>query len=170
MHDEAKTPPPAEPPVPQPDPKDQKIEELTNALARAMADLANFKRRTEEERGRFVKAANRDFISSLLPIVDNFHRSWSHLPQELKENEWIKGVLQIHDGLEKTLTLWGVKRMETNGQKLDPKRHQVIMAGPGEKDVITEEFEPGYWLGEDVLKPATVKIGDGSKATVDKKN
>lgn len=143
--------------------KDNKIEELTNALARAMADLQNYKRRTEEEQGRFVRFANAEMLRQILPVIDNFDRSTNHLPEGLEENDWVKGVVQIHDNLLATLEKIGVKKIKTVGEILDPNLHEGLMAGPGEKDVITEEFEAGYTLNEDVIKPAKVKVGDGTE-------
>lgn len=144
------------------DPKDQKIDELTQALARAMADLQNFKRRSEEEKVSFLKYANAELLKNILPFVDNLDRSVSHLPEELKENQWAKGVVHLHADLSKTLASMGVEKIKTVGEKLDPNLHEGLMSGPGEKDVIVEEFEPGYKLGETIIKVARVKVGDGS--------
>jgi len=143
--------------------KDDKIEELTNALARAMADLQNYKRRTEEDQAKFVKFANAELLKVLLPIIDNFDRSAEHLPEDLKKNDWAKGVVQIHDDFLKTLEKVGVKKIKTTGEKLDPKLHEGLIAGPGKKDVILEELEPGYTLNDQVIKVAKVKVGDGNK-------
>ena len=145
------------------DDKDIKIEELTNALARAMADLQNYKRRTDEDQGSFVKFANAELLKILLPVIDNFDRSAGHLPDDLRGNDWAKGVVQIHDDLLKTLEKIGVKRIKTVGEKLDPNLHEGLMTGPGKKDIIIEEFEPGYTLNDNVIKPAKVKVGDGNK-------
>jgi molecular chaperone GrpE len=145
------------------DSKDAKIEELTGQLARAMADLQNFKRRSEEEKASFVKFANSEMLKTILPILDNLDRSVTHLPDELKDNEWTKGMLQIHDDLIKTFEKLGIKKIKTVGEKLDPNLHEAMLAGPGDKDVIVEEFEPGYTLQDDVIKVAKVKVGDGSK-------
>lgn len=146
----------------QSDDKDQQIEELKNQLARAVADLQNFKRRGEEERAAFVKFANAELLKSILPILDNLDRSISHLPEDLKENEWAKGIGQIHIDLLKTFEKLNITKIKTVGEKLDPNKHEALMAGPGEKDVITEEFEPGYSIGDETLKPAKVKVGDGT--------
>ena len=143
--------------------KDDKIEELTNALARAMADLQNYKRRTEEDQGKFVKFANAELLKVLLPIIDNFNRSAEHLPDDLKNNEWAKGVIQIHDEFLKTLEKTGVKKIKTVGEALNPNLHEGLIAGPGKKDVILEELEPGYTLNDQVIKVAKVKVGDGTK-------
>lgn len=145
------------------DSKDAKIEELTGQLARAIADLQNFKRRSEEEKASFVKFANLELLKTILPILDNLDRSVTHLPEELKDNEWTKGMLHIHDDLIKTFEKLGIKKIETVGSKLDPVKHEAMLAGVGEKDVIVEEFEPGYTLFDDVIKVAKVMVGDGSK-------
>ena len=145
------------------DEKEQKIEELTQALARAMADLQNYKRRAEEDKMRFVKFANTELLLALIPIIDNFDRSTEHLPDDLKKNDWTKGVVQIHDNFLKTLEKIGVKKMKTVGQNLDPNLHEALMSGSGKKDVIIEEFEPGYLYNDEALKAAKVKVGDGSK-------
>ena len=144
------------------DAKDQKIEELTQALARSMADLQNFKRRSEEEKVSFLKYANAELLKSILPFVDNLDRSVSHLPEELKENQWAKGVVHLHADLTKTLTSMGVEKIKTVGEKLNPNLHEGLMSGPGEKDVILEEFEPGYKMGDIIIKVARVKVGDGT--------
>lgn len=145
------------------DDKDAKIEELKGQLARAMADLQNFKRRSEEEKASFVKFANAEMLKSILPILDNLDRSITHLPQDLKDNEWAKGMTHIHSDLLKTFEKLNITKIKTVGEKLDPNKHEALMAGPGEADLVTEEFEPGYMIGDEVLKVAKVKVGDGSK-------
>ncbi|MDH5597324.1 MAG: nucleotide exchange factor GrpE [Candidatus Peregrinibacteria bacterium] len=139
-------------------------EELKNQLARALADLQNYKRRSEEERGSFVKFANAELLKALIPTFDNFDRSAAHLPEDLKGNDWAKGVMIVHENLMTTLEKLGVSKIDTIGQKLDPKRHEALMAGPGEKDIITEEFEAGYSFQDETIKVAKVKVGDGSQA------
>ena len=146
----------------QKDAKDTKIEELTEALARALADLQNFKRRNEGEKASFVKFANAEMLRELLPVIDNFDRSANHMPEDLKTNDWAKGVIHIHDNLMKILEKIGVKKIPTVGEKLNPNQHEAMLTGPGEKDIITEELEPGYTLHGDVIKAAKVKVGDGS--------
>jgi len=141
----------------------KRVEELTNQLARCMADLQNYKRRSEEDKVRFVKFANAELLKILLPALENLDRSCKHLPENLKEDAWAKGVLHTQADLTKALAIIGVKRIETVGKKLDLKFHEVLMAGPGEKDMVTEELDPGYTLNGETIKAAKVKVGDGSK-------
>lgn len=143
------------------DMKEKQIAELKDALARCMADMQNFKRRSDEDRISFVKFANAELLKELLPIIDNFNRSCEHLPDTLKDDAWAKGVVHTHDDLMKALNKIGVKRIETVGQKMDPTKHEALIQGEGEKDIILEELEPGYVYNEKVLKAAKVKVGSG---------
>ena len=82
----------------------------------------------------------------------------------MKGDDWAKGVIQIHDEFLKKLKDSGVEKMKTVGEKLDPNKHEALMSGPGEKDIITEEFEPGYLYHGETLKAAKVKVGNGEKS------
>jgi molecular chaperone GrpE len=141
----------------------KKIEELTNHLARCMADLQNYRRRSEEDKGRFVKFANTELLKILLPALENLDRSCRHLPEALKEDAWAKGVLHTQAEITKAMDKIGVKRIETVGKKMDLKFHEVLMQGPGEKEMITDELDPGYTLNGETIKAAKVKVGDGTK-------
>jgi len=143
------------------DTEDTKIIELSEALARAMADMQNFKRRNKEDKASFVKFANVELLKTLIPVFDNFDRSANHMPDNLTENEWAKGIVHIHDDLEKTLERLGVKKMDTIGEKLDPNKHEALMTGEGKKDTIIEEFESGYIFQDETIKVAKVKVGNG---------
>ena len=143
----------------------KKIEELTAQLQRCMADHVNYKRRAEEDKIRFVKFANSELLKIIIPIVDNFDRSCRHLPENLKSDAWAKGVIHTHDDLMKALEKIGVKRIETVGKKLDPTKHEALLSGPGEKDIVTEELDPGYSYNDETIKPAKVKVGNGEESS-----
>lgn len=141
----------------------KKIDELTNHLARCMADLQNYRRRAEEDKVRFVKFANAELLKALLPALENLDRTCKHLPENLKDDAWAKGVLHTQADLWKALDKFGVKKIAAVGQKLDLKFHEVLMAGPGEKDVVIEELDPGYTIHGETLRAAKVKVGDRSQ-------
>jgi molecular chaperone GrpE len=139
----------------------EQIDELKEQLARCMADMQNFKRRAEEDKSKWIKFANYELLKELLPIIDNFDRACQQIPDNLKDDGWVKGVVHTHDDMMKALEKFGVKRIETVGKPLDPNLHEAVMQGEGEKDVIIEEFEPGYTYHEQTLKAAKVKVGSG---------
>lgn len=142
------------------DQANKKIAELTEVAKRALADLQNYRKKVEEERAAFVQFANATLLLELLPILDSFNRAFAQVPEEIKDTDWFKGALQIEQQLAAVINKQGVKEISSPvGQKLDPRFHEAITVGPGEKDIIIEEFEKGYMLGEKVLRPTKVKVG-----------
>ena len=143
------------------------LEQMTELAKRTMADMQNYKRRQEEERRMIVTIANSQFVSGLLPILDNLERASSHkpdaetLPEEAKE--WAKGLEISINQLQKFVEEVGVKKIESLGEKFDPNLHEALVYGPGEKDLIVEELEKGYTLGDKIIRHAKVKVGNGEK-------
>lgn len=138
-----------------------KIEELTNAYARAAADLQNFRRRTEEERNSLGAFANANLILEILPIVDNFERAIEHKPEDLS-GDWVDGILQIYEQFKTNLEKQGVQEIKTIGEKCDPNRHEALLQVDGENDIIMQELEKGYLLNNKVIRPAKVAVGNGN--------
>ena len=139
----------------------KQLAEMTERAKHTMADMQNLKRRTEEERVAMFSLAIVDFLKKILPIVDNFDRAVAHMPEGA--GEWYKGIEMSIKDLHKVLEDFGVTKIETVGKHMDPNFHHVLTQGPGEKDVITEEFEAGYIMGDRVIRHAKVKIGNGEK-------
>ena len=134
---------------------------LTETSKRALADLQNYKKRSEEEKKVFVQYANANLILEILTTLDNFERAFKNIPEDLKNTDFIKGIIHIEKGLYTTLEKAGVKPIKALGEHLDTNLHETLMEGPGEKDVVIEEFEKGYTLGDKILRPAKVKEGNG---------
>jgi molecular chaperone GrpE len=140
-----------------------KLTEMMNISQRALADLQNFKRRSEEEKASFIMYSNAELILALVPALNSANLALKHEP---KDAEWAKGVEQALKQMASALEARGLRIINTAGQKFDPKIHEALMMAPGEKDLILEELEQGYMLGEKVIKPARVKVGNGEAAPV----
>ena len=140
----------------------KQIQDLTETAKRALADLQNYRKRVEEERTAFAQFANVALLMELLPILDNFNRAFAAVPEEVSKTEWFKGALQIEQQLVGIVRKQGIAEIPSSvGKPLDPKIHEAIAVGPGEKDTVIEEFEKGYMLGDKVIRPAKVKVGSG---------
>lgn len=139
-----------------------RINELTETSKRAYADLSNYRRLVDQERAQYTAFANVGFIKEILPIADNFSRAFNHVPPEVSGTEWFKGMQQIANQMSAFLKKQGVEEIPTIiGMAVDPNIHEPLMTGPGKKDSVIEEFEKGYTLGGQVLRPAKVKVGNG---------
>jgi len=140
----------------------QELERIKDIAGRAQADLQNAKDRLERDAEELRKFAGASMLIDLLPVIDNLQRAFAHLPEDLKDHEWVKGIEAVEQNLMTKLSEAGLKKIESVGQPVDPEKHEVLQVGPGEKDQIIEVFEDGYELHEKVLRPAKVKVGDGS--------
>lgn len=139
---------------------EQQVAELTEALQRERADATNVRRRAEEDRiklGSFYKAS---VVTELLPVIDNFERALKHVPKELAGNDYVKGVQGVVKQFEQVLSHIGVERIKTIGEPFDPKFHEAVSHedGDGDEEIVSEELQSGYTLGEEVLRPAMVRV------------
>lgn len=141
----------------------KKIGELTDALQRERADAINVRRRAEEERsklGDFYKAM---MVQELLPAIDNLERALKHVPKDLSGHDYIKGVQTVFKQFEKVFSDIGVKRIKTVGEEFDPKFHEAISMEDegGDKEIVSEELQSGYKLGDEVIRHAMVRVKRG---------
>ncbi len=140
------------------------VARMKDVAGRAQADLQNAKQRLEREAADMRTFAVEKVMLAMIPVLDSFQRAIKHVPEDLKNNEWVKGVIATEKDLMDRLREMGLSRFDSVGVKADPLTEEVLMVGPGEEGVVTEMFEDGYVLHKKVLKPAKVKVGDGSKA------
>lgn len=138
----------------------QQIEELTAALKRERADAVNLRRRHEEEIAGLRTRVKAAVMHDLLPVIDNFERALKHVPADLKDNDYIKGVQAVVKQFEKSLADMGVERIKTVGEAFDPALHEAVSMeeGEGDREVITDELRAGYRLGDNVIRHAMVKV------------
>lgn len=137
-----------------------KIEELTLALQRERADAMNLRRRHEEDMVSLRSRLKSDVVSDLLPVIDNFERALKHVPEDLQNNDYVKGVNGIVRQFEKTLSDMGVERIKTVGEDFDPNLHEAVSMeeGEGDREVVSEELQAGYKIGDQVIRHATVRV------------
>lgn len=136
------------------------LQELTQALQRERADALNLRRRHEAEISQLRTRVKANVVQELLPVIDNFERALKHVPADLKDNDYVKGVQAVVKQFEQTLEQMGVQRIRTVGEHFDPHLHEAvgIEEGDGEHQVISEELQAGYRLGDDVIRHAMVKV------------
>ncbi len=150
---------------------DQEIEQLKQELeaerqrsaeyrenwARAQADLANARRRQEQEK-LFHNAL---LMADLLPVLDNFDRAFATLPQSLAGLTWFQGVFLIERHLRSVMEQRGLTVIACKGKPFTAAEHEAVAeeeVTEGEDHVVLEEIQKGYKLNERVLRPAMVKI------------
>lgn len=139
---------------------EQQVAELTEALQRERADSENIRRRHDTQIAALKDLVKANVVRELLPIIDNLERALKHVPKELASNDYVKGVQAVVKQFEKTLSDIGVVRIKTVGEPFDPRYHEAVSMedGSGTVEVVSEELQAGYTLGEEVIRHAMVRV------------
>ena len=136
-------------------------EEYLNGWKRAKADFLNYKKEEAERMAKLIKQGKEEFVFELLPVLDDFYVAERELPERLKDDKWIEGVLKIRNQLFNFLKNQGVEEIQCLGKKFDPNFHEAV--GEVEKkdvepETIVEEVKKGYLFYGRVIRPAKVKV------------
>ena len=142
----------------------KKAETFLANWQRAAADFQNYKRRTDQERQETAQFANAALIMNILPVLDDLERALTNVDVNLAGLTWIDGIRFIYRKFQVILEAAGVKPIESEGKDFDPRYHEATMSGEGEEGKVVAEVQRGYLLGERVIRPAMVVVGNGSEA------
>lgn len=146
------------------------VVELTEALQRERADSVNIRRHHEQQISSLKSIVKSGVVRDLLPVIDNFERAIKHLPANASISQpaagqdplvdWVEGVRKILAQFEKTLSAIGVQRIKTVGEPFDPRFHEAVSMeeGDGLQEIVCEEIQPGYILGDEVIRHAMVRV------------
>src|SRR5436190_14493945 len=148
----------------------REVAEYKDKLLRALADMENLRSRTAREITNARSYSISSFAGDILAVADNMDRALQALDAELREKS-DAGVKALLDGLElterelhKALEKHGVKKFEPVGEKFDPHRHQAMfeIVDPSlPAGTVARVEQPGYMIGERVLRPALVAVAKG---------
>jgi molecular chaperone GrpE len=146
------------------------VASLKDKLLRTLADMENLRRRTEKEIADAKTYGVANFAREMLPLADNLRRAVDSVPAQAREG-LEQSILTLIEGVELTerdfvsrLTRFGVKKIEAQGQRFDPNQHEALFEIPDESvphGTVAQVVEPGYLIGERVLRPAKVGIARG---------
>ena len=145
------------------DPRDEKIEELTDRVKRQMAEFENFRKRTEKEKSSMYEMGARDIIERILPVIDNFERGLAVIPEDKKEDPIAEGMEKIYKQIQKVFEEAGVKPVEAAGKEFDPNFHNAVMHVEDEslgENIVAEELQKGYMYRDTVVRHSMVKVAN----------
>lgn len=145
------------------DPRDEKIEELTDRVKRQMAEFENFRKRTDKEKSAMYEMGAKDIIERILPVIDNFERGLATVPEDAKETPLAEGMEKIYKQFRKTLEEAGVKAIEAVGREFDPNYHNAVMHVDDDslgENIVAEELQKGYMYRDSVVRHSMVKVAN----------
>ncbi len=140
----------------------QEKEELLDKLKRKQADIDNLRRISKIEQAEAREYALHQFLSRLLPVLDNLERALeSACSDENMPAGHVEGLEMIYKQLIQILEQEGVSEIEAVGCKFDPNCHHAVMqekSDQSEPGIVLEELQKGYHHRKKVLRPAMVKV------------
>lgn len=142
---------------------EEQLGEAKDKYLRLYSEFENFRRRTSKEKLDLISTANKDLMSDLIPVLDDFERAMAASESSEDIKALREGMSLIQNKLNKSLESRGLKKMEVKkGDEFDDEKHEAITQIPTEKELegmIVDVVEPGYTLGESVVRFAKVVVG-----------
>lgn len=129
--------------------------ELLNDLQRLQAEFINYKARVERDRDQSRNMAIAEAFRALLPALDDLTRAEAH--GDLEGSPFAAVVAKIRNAGDK----FGLKAFGATGDKFDPELHNALVQTPlagVTETIIADVVEPGYMIGERLLRPAMVAV------------
>lgn len=146
------------------------LTEAKSATLYARAEAQNLLRRAQKEAEDARTYAATGFARDILSVADNLARALSAIPDDLREDDKLKGLVV---GLEATgreldsvFARHGISKIVALGEPLDPNRHQAMMEVPSadaEPGTIVQEIQSGYMIKDRLLRPALVGVAKAAE-------
>jgi molecular chaperone GrpE len=140
------------------------LESVRQAHARAIADYQNLQRRSAEERKEYAGYTLASVVLNFLPILDDLTRALESAEDDINEHPWTEGVRLVEQKFNAVLEAAGVTEIAAEGEAFDPNLHEAMAYVPGPDGQVVHRSERGYAIGDRIVRPARVMVGDGSSA------
>ena len=138
---------------------ESELDEVKAQLLRSLADYQNLQRRSSEE----LVNARLDALKPFLNALDDLQRAVQSIEADENESPWVQGVTLAVQKFENILVNRGVKAYGEIGEMFDPKLHEAVGLAVGHDGQILEVIAGGYEVGEKIIRPALVIVGEGQK-------
>jgi molecular chaperone GrpE len=138
-----------------------KANEYLDGWQRSRAEFANYKKRVERDQALVAQKATANTIKRFLDGMDDLELALKNRPQGGEGASWADGVELVYRKFSSILETEGVTPIETDGQYFDPTLHEAITNEDNpdfESGQIIEVLKRGYFIGDRVLRPATVRV------------
>jgi len=137
-------------------------EQNKDLYLRAMADLANYRKRAQREKEDAIRFANDNLLREMIPVIDNLERAVEHAGSgEDQDQNLLEGVQMTLEQFRKVLESFGIKIVGSLGEVFDPNFHQAMgqmVTSEHPPNTVIQELQKGYTLNDRLLRPAMVMV------------
>jgi molecular chaperone GrpE len=141
---------------------EERADDFESRLKRKQADFQNYKKRAKKRQEQLKARATEDLVTDLLDVRDNLVRA---LDADHEKVESLReGVEMTLKELDRVFEGENVTEIDPNlGAETDPQRHEVMMQVESDQPegTVADVYQPGYEMGDKVLRPAQVTVSDG---------
>jgi len=141
----------------------EEYDELMEKFQRLAAEFDNYRKRQARDFNRLIDQGRKKLVIELLTVLDNFDRARITAQGKHSDKEIVDGIMQTTDQLKSILKKEGLEEIATeSGDLFDPNIHEAMFAEnieEGDSDIVLEVYQKAYRFGQDLLRPARVKVG-----------
>ena len=139
---------------------EEQVADWRERAIRSAADLENFRKRMEREKGEARRYANQSLLEELLPVLDNFHMGLDAASADA-ESMIFRGMEMVKKQLDDFLSGQGVEEVAAGGKMFDPAVHEAVSQEDCEaspEGSVLRVIRRGFQMGERLLRPANVVV------------
>ena len=158
---------------------EEKLKDTEDKLLRSLAEIENQRRRFEKEIKEAFEYGGYNFAKENLAVLDNLQRAQISLKNDtdLKNSPNLEKFLNNLDIIEKDLISIfeknKIKKIKTIKEKFDPNLHQAMLeieSDDYEPGIIVQDIQPGYMMGDRLLRPSFVGVSKRKKDKIEEKS
>jgi len=146
---------------------ESKVAEIRNAHTESAAEFEKAKERLRRNTTEEVERARLQVAASLFELTDNLDRVIEGTRSGGSVESIIEGVSMIRGQFFQALTNFGVTQFTPIGETFDPTQHEAVamvpVTDPEQNKKVVEVHQPGFRAGDNILRPATVLVGQGPR-------
>ncbi|MBE7055126.1 MAG: nucleotide exchange factor GrpE [Ruminococcaceae bacterium] len=139
---------------------EKKYNDVNEKYMRTLAEYDNYRKRTIKEKESIYPEAKAVVVEKFLPLMDNFSRA---IESAENKDAFYDGVVMLKKQMDEVFATLEVEEIESVGQQFNPELHNAVMHVDDEEqgeNVIVEEFQKGYKIGERVIRHSMVKVAN----------
>ncbi len=139
---------------------EQKYNDVNEKYMRTLAEYDNYRKRTIKEKESIYPEAKAIVVEKILPVLDNFTRA---IESAENKDAFYEGIVMLKKQLDDTLASLGVEEIKAVDEEFNPELHNAVMHIDDEEqgeNIIVEEFQKGYKIGDRVIRHSMVKVAN----------
>lgn len=139
---------------------EKKYNDVNEKYMRTLAEYDNYRKRTIKEKESIYPEAKAVVVEKFLPVMDNFERA---IDSAENKDSFYEGIVMLKKQLDDVFASLGVEEIKAVGEQFNPEIHNAVMHIDDEEqgeNVIVEEFQKGYKIGDRVIRHSMVKVAN----------